>query len=611
MPAYPQQPTFPVDVRSGRRTKVRRVGGTGLQIDIEDGTLDDDVLAAMPGLTFKANPSNQPGQPRNASPAEVKQALAVDLIDNTPDAEKPISVAQQQALNAKLSATYTDGLGGDAPRLIQESLRAGGLWLHQFPGVVGDGLNDDTVGVQAAFNVATTFCVPILVHYNKRFRLTATVTASGGPLILLGFGCDTGNLFGVLGKGSWFFLDHLGVGFRLQAQLYSGQSQLLDIGTYRNQAVPTNYAWQPLAADYDVVIDGAEAIIDMTMANATKGLRVVNNLGNRLWLRRLRGQFFNVGVSYEQQYDVPHIGVIHAWPFWVNNDFANKYTATNGTVLYARRADGLRAEYVFGIFYKRLIRLGSFIDSNQPNPLTSVAEGFIQGAYADLCCHLLTVDADVAYANISFGWATHLQENYGTAGNYGIECAGANVSIRAALLKMNGMRGGFGYLDGLNSQLCITEFHEGAFNRIGNATGFVAVNGATVEIVKYKRANPVQTVFGTAQIPGGPAFTPPNNNAPRAAGDVTAILSAGAASGVTDASGNIVFSHFCGQIPNHIAIRPRPVLGSFRIIAADAATITFRALDNNGTVIGSGVTIIFTYEAGVTFAPRATTAFTG
>ncbi|MEA2120663.1 hypothetical protein, partial [Halovibrio sp. HP20-50] len=79
--------------------------------------------------------------------------------------------------------------------------------------------------------------------------------------------------------------------------------------------------WAPLAADYDVVLSAAESVVDMTMLNATKGLKVTGNVGMRTWVKRLRGQFMQNALLIERANDKNKIDYVDAWPYWQNTDF--------------------------------------------------------------------------------------------------------------------------------------------------------------------------------------------------------------------------------------------------------------------------------------------------
>lgn len=67
MSPYPQRPTFPVDLRGRRGVKVSRVGGTALQLEIEDSSLDNAALVAAPALSLKGNLGSELAQPQDVS----------------------------------------------------------------------------------------------------------------------------------------------------------------------------------------------------------------------------------------------------------------------------------------------------------------------------------------------------------------------------------------------------------------------------------------------------------------------------------------------------------------------------------------------------------------
>ncbi len=65
----------------------------------------------------------------------------------------------------------------------------------------------------------------------------------------------------------------------------------------------------------------------MTMLNATRGVKVTGNGGHRVSIPMLRGQFLLNAILLDEIFDVSEIGIVRAWPYWYNNDFANAYTA--------------------------------------------------------------------------------------------------------------------------------------------------------------------------------------------------------------------------------------------------------------------------------------------
>jgi hypothetical protein len=116
MSAYPQKPSFPIDVRGGRRIKVDRVGGTALQVDLEDAAFDNDVLAPMAAFTVKGNATGVEGPPQDV-PLATLAALGNPLGDKIASKANAVdlgsaagaSIAQLAAPNLFTNSDFSVG----------------------------------------------------------------------------------------------------------------------------------------------------------------------------------------------------------------------------------------------------------------------------------------------------------------------------------------------------------------------------------------------------------------------------------------------------------------------------------------------------------------------
>lgn len=136
--------------------------------------LDAD-LTAIAALTATTDNIIQSSGSAWASrtPAQVKTALALNSLDNTSDAGKPVSTAQQTALNLKADKN-------NLPRSVRDHGAVGDA-------VIGGGGTDDTSAIQAALNVGPG--VVTLTGFHKISSPGLTIPAD---VWLRGFGESTG-----------------------------------------------------------------------------------------------------------------------------------------------------------------------------------------------------------------------------------------------------------------------------------------------------------------------------------------------------------------------------------------------------------------------------------
>ena len=82
-------------------------------LTIANDAVNNAKLANMPAKTYKGRTTNSTGDPENVPLATVRADLSIDNVDNTADSAKPVSTAQQTALDLKADlagATFTGPL---------------------------------------------------------------------------------------------------------------------------------------------------------------------------------------------------------------------------------------------------------------------------------------------------------------------------------------------------------------------------------------------------------------------------------------------------------------------------------------------------------------------
>ena len=91
------------------------VTGSGSIWTIEDDAVSNAKLADMPTGTIKGRTASGTGDAQDLTTAQVRTMLSINNVDNTSDANKPISTATQSALNAKVNTSSVGAANGVAP----------------------------------------------------------------------------------------------------------------------------------------------------------------------------------------------------------------------------------------------------------------------------------------------------------------------------------------------------------------------------------------------------------------------------------------------------------------------------------------------------------------
>jgi hypothetical protein len=239
----------------------------------------------------------------------------------------------------------------------------------------GDGVTDDTAGFQAAVNfVASSPISRTLYLPAKVFKLTATITCAKS-IRIAGEGVEpfVNNPTGAgPGRGSWLHFAHTGKGlyFTTASGTISGV-QLEDFGTYRDQPAIAP-GWAPTNHDYDIYLAAVSAELERLMLlNATKGIGCFAGAYNgsyaRFSGRRIEGQFMQVGIHLDKQYDLAMIDDFRRWNFWADNSNVHSYTEANCDSLYMERVDNPMVANFFSIAHRAAIRIGqSANDATNP-----------------------------------------------------------------------------------------------------------------------------------------------------------------------------------------------------------------------------------------------------
>lgn len=224
----------------------------------------------------------------------------------------------------------------------------GSMSLYQW-GVVGDKVTDDTARVQAATNWASTGAYELVVPSWLGARLTAPILVSGS-VRLRGEHIQISKTVASLGvndtgKGAWFFIDHLGIGFSFnEGGIVVTRPRLDMIGTYRNQPVPvTGLPYVPLAADFDFRFYNCDSVTrDIVLWNSSKGIQITCTPASSQSRGDMSGIYGNplmVGIQVDFIADVLRLDNIHFWPYFSSNVEVINYMAARSVGMVLKRCD--------------------------------------------------------------------------------------------------------------------------------------------------------------------------------------------------------------------------------------------------------------------------------
>lgn len=308
---------------------------------------------------------------------------------------------------------------------------------------IGNDTTDYTTAVQTAFDAAEVNAYEMYVpKVAKQIRLTNTIEARF-PITVTGTGgapyIGAGGPKNLIGMGSYFLLDHLGIGFNLESTNPSSGYRFSGICTRRNQPSPTP-GWVPLTADYDFRCGRVDATFDdILLLNPTKGILATTDDYSRLEIRRLRGQAMQKLIKIEKAYDAVYLSDIRQWPFWYDQGGMGNpiedYQLANLDVLQMERCDSPFIVNLFGIFARSLIRLSE-------TAAGSTQKIRLVNADADRGLYGLWVDSsNTTGPSGQFGNLTHQGET-GLAGSRGIfvDASGSDLQFGSFRTARSGLQ---------------------------------------------------------------------------------------------------------------------------------------------------------------------------
>ena len=291
--------------------------------------------------------------------------------------------------------------------------------------VAGDGVHDDTTGIQAAINQAQLSNTSSVVYipstiYSYRTTNTLNITKA---IKILGDGINGFLYPGIEQKNSRLFFDHLNIGIKISTD-YNPSGCVIDgIETKRNQPIPSSTyptPWTPIAADYDISADELSGI-DLTIRNclirnATNGIKILRS--GRASIFNVKLHAFNTGIYIDRSGDVCRIENTHIYPMWIFNDNIFDYMRQNLTALFSGRNDNPHVTNFFAWGIKYGIHLGT---GTGPSPAITKRFLLSQFGIDEIGDTAILISGNESTAQITNG--------YSTLGNHGIVVTASHTKL--------------------------------------------------------------------------------------------------------------------------------------------------------------------------------------
>lgn len=295
-------------------------------------------------------------------------------------------------------------------------------------GAMGEGEDNTTAIQDAVTSGARGLYIPLPpVSYMTTAPITVPATS---PIRIFGDSITpyqgTGPFPGNRGPGSWFYLNHPGMGFVVgdtTGETFMTGFEMTGIGTYRNHVNPIQAGWTPTVFDYDVQLNNTAFLLDdVCLLNAYKAISVPNNFGTRGTMRNIYGQWFNAGISIAIAEDVIRMYDIHHWPFWANDAPVTSYQLANTVVISLQRVDDPIIDGLFSIFANQVIACFQ-------NASGKVSRLQASNISADQCNFPLFVDPGVTGLTAQFTNFNAFGPATPSASAPGIEINGTNCQV--------------------------------------------------------------------------------------------------------------------------------------------------------------------------------------
>lgn len=525
-----------------------------------DAAYQDDAQATVAGkvLTFTSP------IPVGVGKVTVKIGSTVAIGTPGDGTVTDATVAAGAAINSsKLS--YNQGAPGAITRTVRSRLQDFAS-LKDF-GVKGDGVTDDTAAIQSAMNSGARYLyVPAPT---VSYMTTAPITITSA-LTIVGDGTtpyqNTGPFPGNRGPGSWFYINHAGVGFAIgdaAGSTFLTGVNISSIGTYRNHTNAIQTGWTPNVFDFDFKIYNTSFLLDdICMLNAYNGISVPNNYGTRGTLRNVYGQWFNIGINISNAQDSIRLEDIHHWPFWANQAPVTSYQLANTVVVSLARADDPVINNLFSIYANQVIACFQ-------NASGKTSRLQATNITADQCNYPLFVDPGVTGFTGQFTNFSSYGPSTPSASGMGVLIDGASCQVDFVNLQGTLMSNSFLTVGGSNNYIRVNNLECDGWGAFGNTAPminlFAGGGGNQVHVSERMITTGAIGPYGTIVVSAPPGTVFAN---PQGVQTGTASIGSGATS--------VVVNHNLPIAPTQtqISIGLLSSIGAAQSIFVDGSSIT-------------------------------------
>ncbi len=298
-------------------------------------------------------------------------------------------------------------------------------------------------------------------------RLTRPIQIST-PIRIMGVGNSpyVGSL-GTIGKGTWFYLDHLGLGFEVDGGQPTSTMIFEKLGTYRNQPVP-GPGWASNDHDFDIsVVNCGTSLDDVVFLNGARAFKARQGNVGALRATNLRGQPMKAGIDIDECYNILQLAGINFSSFWSSDANVLSDTRQNLLGLTLARMDSPQLTN----YYVSDCLTGIKLDQTAAGTVTDLLATNVE---VNQCKHGIHVTNSVT--NAMLGKVANLTVNGlpSTAGSKGIFVEGSNVQLQLDNLTVNKVNENAIRVVGTNNSLYVGACDVSEYNLAG--TTFPAIS---------------------------------------------------------------------------------------------------------------------------------------